>query len=470
AAAAIRELGFGVAVCGCVAQEGRRIIAQFIQQTDDPRTELVKSYGVQAYCCHPLMAQGRLIGTLSFGTRTRPVFTPDEVALMKSVADQVAVAMQRLLAEQAVRESEEKLRSAFANAAIGFAIAAPEGLVVDANPAFCAITGYSLEELLTMEIPQLVHPEDGAENMRLIGRMIAGQIPDFVVENRFVRKDGESVWVRKSVSLVRKAGGAPRWTLALVEDITERKRAEDALEKAHAELTARARKLEETNRELEGYAYTISHDLRTPLRAISGFSHMLADDYGPSMDEEGRRRLSVIEANAVKMGTLIDDLLAFSRAGRAAMNVSRIEMNELVAEIVETINALEPSSKTDIRVNGLPPALGDPALIRQALTNLLENAVKFSRERPFPRIEVGSFKQEGEQVYFLNDNGVSFDMKSHKRLFGVFERLVSDEEFEGTGVGLAIVHRVVTRHGGRVWAEGRLHEGATFYFTLPKGN
>jgi len=470
AAAAIRKLGFGVAVCGCVAQEGRRIIAQFIQQTDDPKTQLVKSYGVQAYCCHPLMAQGRLIGTLSFGTRTRPVFTPDEVGLMKSVADQVAVAMQRLLAEQAVRESEEKLRSAFANAAIGFAIAAPEGLVVDANPAFCAITGYGLEELRTMEIPQLVHPEDGAENMRLIGRMIAGKIPDFVVENRFVRKDGEPVWVRKSVSLVRKAGGAPRWTLALVEDITERKRAEEALEKAHAELTARARKLEDTNRELEGYAYTISHDLRAPLRAISGFSHMLVDDYGPSMDEEGRRRLSVIEANVVKMGTLIDDLLAFSRAGRSAMNVSRIEMSGLVAEIVETIKTLEPSSKTDIRVNGLPPALGDPALIRQALTNLLENAVKFSRKRPFPRIEVGSFKQEGEQVYFVKDNGVGFDMKYHKKLFGVFERLVSDEEFEGTGVGLAIVHRVVTRHGGRVWAEGRLDEGATIYFTLPQGN
>jgi|GEM_PF-1204073 len=470
AAAAIRKLGFGVAVCGCVAQEGRRIIAQFIQQTDDPKTQLVKSYGVQAYCCHPLMAQGRLIGTLSFGTRTRPVFTPDEVGLMKSVADQVAVAMQRLLAEQAVRESEEKLRSAFANAAIGFAIAAPEGLVVDANPAFCAITGYGLEELRTMEIPQLVHPEDGAENMRLIGRMIAGKIPDFVVENRFVRKDGEPVWVRKSVSLVRKAGGAPRWTLALVEDITERKRAEEALEKAHAELTARARKLEDTNRELEGYAYTISHDLRAPLRAISGFSNMLVDDYGPSMDEEGRRRLSVIEANVVKMGTLIDDLLAFSRAGRSAMNVSRIEMSGLVAEIVETIKTLEPSSKTDIRVNGLPPALGDPALIRQALTNLLENAVKFSRKRPFPRIEVGSFKQEGEQVYFVKDNGVGFDMKYHKKLFGVFERLVSDEEFEGTGVGLAIVHRVVTRHGGRVWAEGRLDEGATIYFTLPQGN
>jgi len=467
AAAAIRKLGFGVAVCGCVAQEGQRIIAQFIQQTDDPRTQLVKSYGVQAYCCHPLMAQGRLIGTLSFGTRTRPSFTLDEVALMKSVADQVAVAMQRLLAEQSVRESEEKLRSAFANAAIGFAIATPEGLLVDANPAFCAITGYRVEELRTMKIPKLVHPEDSSENMRMIERMIDGEISDFVVENRFVRRDGRPVWVRKSVSLVRKAGGTPQWMLGLVEDITERKQAEEDLEKAHAELTDRARKLEETNKELEGYAYTISHDLRAPLRAISGFSHMLADEYGPSLDDEGKRRLSVIEANAVKMGTLIDDLLAFSRAGRAAMNVSRIEMGGLVSEIVETLKASDQGSKIAIRVNGLPPAQGDPALIRQVLTNLLENAVKFSSKRPFPTIEVGNFNQDGEQVYFVKDNGVGFDMKYHKKLFGVFERLVSDGEFEGTGVGLAIVHRVVTRHGGRVWAESKLNEGATFYFTLP---
>lgn len=459
-------LDFGVAVCGCVARDAVRIIAEDIFHTTDPRTELVKSYGVQAYCCHPLLAQGKLIGTLSFGTRTRPAFAPDEVALMKSVTDQVAVAMQRLQAERALRESEKKLRSAFANAAIGFAITMPDGRFVDANPAYCALTGYNVEELHTLRLTHLMHPDDLAENMGLLERVLAGEIHDLVLENRYLRKDGETVWVRKSVSVVRKSEGAPHWIVVLDEDITTSKRAEEALKKAHAELQDRARRLEETNQDLEDFAYTISHDLRAPLRAINGFAHMMTDDYGPSLDEEGRRRLGVIETNAVKMGLLIDDLLAFSRAGQIAMNVSLIDMNSLVKDIAETLKTSGAGAKASIRVGALPPAHGDPALIRHVLANLLENAVKFSRKRPEPRVEVGSFERNGEQVYFVKDNGIGFDMKYSDKLFGVFQRLVTEKEFEGTGVGLAIVHRLISRHGGRVWAEAKPGEGATFFFTL----
>jgi PAS domain S-box-containing protein len=285
-------------------------------------------------------------------------------------------------------------------------------------------------------------------------------------EVRVEGKAGQNLWVRlESVSVSDPHG--KRFCRTSLIDMTDRKQAEEALKKAHAKLQDHARELQETNRELEGVAYTISHDLRAPLRAINGFARILVDDFGQALDEEAKRRLAVIEKNAIKMGLLIDDLLAFSRAGRTAMNISRIDMSSLVAEVVETLKSFDAGAKADIHVAALPAAQGDLALIRQVLANLLENAVKFSRNKSDRRIEVGSFERDGKQGYFVRDNGVGFDTKYNDKIFGVFQRLVTDREFEGTGVGLAIVHRLVTRHGGRVWAESRPGEGATFYFTLP---
>ena len=312
-----------------------------------------------------------------------------------------------------------------------------------------------------------VHPDDRAAVDAAYTASVRENRDTYEIEHRVVRKStGEIRFVHEKCEHFRDGAGQIIRSVGMVHDITERKHAEEALLKAHAELQDHARRLEETNRELEGFAYTISHDLRAPLRAINGFAHMLADDYGHSLEEEGKRQLTVIEANAVKMGHLIDDLLSFSRAGRTAMNVAGIDMNRLVAEVVETLKGSDAGAKADIHVAALPAGRGDPALIRQVLANLIENAVKFSRKRPDPRIEVGSFERDGEQVYFVRDNGVGFDMKYKEKLFGVFQRLVTEKEFEGTGVGLAIVQRLVARHGGKVWAEARPGEGATFFFTL----
>jgi light-regulated signal transduction histidine kinase (bacteriophytochrome) len=228
----------------------------------------------------------------------------------------------------------------------------------------------------------------------------------------------------------------------------------------------RTAQLEVANKELEAFSYSVSHDLRAPLRAVDGFSGILLEDYAERLDAEGRRLLDVVRANTRQMGHLIDDLLAFSRAGRTAMNVSPVDMNRLVADVVETLKTPDGSAKGDIQVAGLPPAEGDATLIRQVLANLLENAVKFSRKKSEPKIEVGSLEKDGARVYFVKDNGIGFDMKYYGKIFGVFQRLVAEKEFEGTGVGLAIVHRLVTRHGGRVWAESTPGEGATFFFTL----
>ena len=431
----------------------------------NPRNRCIHA-GYESVGLFPVRSGREIIGLLQLNGRGAGKFTPELIAVYENLAQNIGMALQRTMAEEALRESEEKLRSAFANAAIGFVIMKPDGRFADANPAFCVLTGYSLDELQTLKFTRLIHPDDLAENMRLVSLMFAGQIGDFVLENRYVRKNGDAVWVRKSVSLGRDTEGAPRWIIALVEDITTRKQAEDDLQKAHAQLQAHAHKLEETNKELEGFAYTISHDLRAPLRAMNGYAKLISDDYGESLGGEGKRRLEVIEKNAIKMGMLIDDLLAFSRAGRTAMSISLIDMNVLVADVVETVKTSRADAKVLIHVDELPAAHGDLRLIRQVVDNLLDNAVKFSRKSPNPKIEIGSIERDGEQVYFVRDNGVGFDMKYHDKLFGVFQRLVTDREFEGTGMGLAIVHRLLKRHDGRVWAEAKTDQGATFFFTL----
>jgi signal transduction histidine kinase/HAMP domain-containing protein len=250
-------------------------------------------------------------------------------------------------------------------------------------------------------------------------------------------------------------------------DITERKKADEALKKAHEELQDHTGRLEAANKELESFSYSVSHDLRSPLRAIAGFTRMILDEKGATFDPETRRKFGIIQENAEKMGQLIDNLLRLSRLGRAELHQSKLDMGGLVREVMQEIRMTDPEREFVTEIGDLPAAQGDPAMIRQLLANLLSNAVKFTRGKQGARIEVGSFERSGERVYYVKDNGVGFDMKYYNKLFGVFQRLVSESQFEGTGVGLAIVQRIVQRHGGRVWAEGQIQDGATFYFTLP---
>jgi signal transduction histidine kinase len=252
--------------------------------------------------------------------------------------------------------------------------------------------------------------------------------------------------------------------------VLERRRAEDD-EKVRTELerrvAERTSQFEASNKELEGFSYSVSHDLRSPLRAIDGYSRMLEEDYLDRLDDEGRRLLGVIRKNSGKMARLIDDLLAFSRFGRKPLDAVEIDMNALVTDAIEEVKAVNPGTAVEFRVASLPPARGDRSLMRQAWINLLSNAVKYSSAQPAPVVEIASRNGPDGVEYSVKDNGVGFDMKYYDKLFGVFQRLHAAEEFPGTGVGLAIVQRIVTRHGGRVWAEGRVGEGATFHFTLP---
>jgi PAS domain S-box-containing protein len=254
-------------------------------------------------------------------------------------------------------------------------------------------------------------------------------------------------------------------------DVTELKVAEDKiielnrdLERRVAERTAQ---LEAVNQELESFSYSISHDLRTPLRAIDGFSHILLDDYAAKLDEEGKRLLNVVRDNTHRMGQLIDDILKFSRTGRVELTLSGIDMEQMAHAVFEELQSAVTGSKLQMEIDPLPPARGDSAMMRQVFANLISNAIKFSSTRETPRIHVGATVKGDETVYYVRDNGVGFDMQYADKLFGVFQRLHSVNEFEGTGIGLAIVKRIVTRHGGRVWTDGKVNEGATIYFALP---
>jgi light-regulated signal transduction histidine kinase (bacteriophytochrome) len=289
---------------------------------------------------------------------------------------------------------------------------------------------------------------------------------EYITNEEFVRRDGTRFPVEFMTTPIVEEGKTVG-AVMVFHDITARRQSEEEIRKANEDLQEHAGRLEAAYKELESFSYSVSHDLRAPLRAISGFTRMILDEQGASFDRETGRKFAVIQENAEKMGRLIDDLLRLSRLSRAELRRSVIDMEKVVAEVLEEIRMAEPERVFELRIHDLPPVHGDPTLIHQLLANLLSNAVKFTRDKEKATIEIGGVTRVHDRLYYVTDNGVGFDMQYYCKLFGVFQRLVSHRQFEGTGVGLAIAHRIIQRHGGRIWAEGKPQEGATFYFTLP---
>ena len=323
------------------------------------------------------------------------------------------------------------------------------GKFIDVNENFVEFSGFTKEEIIgrsSLELNLIPNPEQRAEVISAIKKN--GYTRDVIMELR--SKKGETRWVSTSSHAVN-IDDTDCFLTAMI-DITERKKAEEQLEMV--------------NKELEAFSYSVSHDLRAPLRAISGYANIISEDYRKVLDGEGKRLLEVVQYNAKKMGTLIDDLLAFSRLGRKEIQKTTIEMKELIeGALIELGKTVE--HKAEVRIGEIHPAQADYSLINHVFVNLISNAVKYSSKTEKPVVEIKSEKKNGEVIYSVSDNGAGFDMQYAHKLFGVFQRLHTMEEFEGTGVGLAIVQRVVSKHGGKVWADAKINKGATFYFSLP---
>lgn len=537
---------------------------------------------------------------------------------------------ERVESDSLLRETQQRFRATFNQAAVGIALVAPDGRWLQVNQRFCDITGYSSHELLQLTFQDVTYPDDLPADLRYVEQMLSGQISDYMMEKRYIRKDKSNIWVNLTVSLVKDEQDKPKYFISLVEDISARKNSEEEIKVINTRLQVliealsnlasarnieqvrsiiatsarnltgadgativfadgdqsyyaeedaveplwvgrrfplnecisgwvmlnnqhvvipdiyadnriphhiyrptfvkslvmvpvktakpiaaignywrewheaseneirllqsladaagsvidnitlyedlekrvehRTRELHIVNKELESFAYTVSHDLRAPLRAISGFTKILLEDYSNNWDEEANRLFNVIRVNSEKMNQLIDDLLAFSRVGRAEMLQAKVSMKQLADQVVFEIQANNNYSNVQITIGQLPDSYGDQPLLKQVWTNLISNAFKYSSKARKPEIHIGSMEKDHQTTYFIKDNGVGFNMEYKDKLFNVFERLHNTREFEGTGVGLAIVQRIVQRHGGNVWAEGEENKGATFYFSLPHHN
>ena len=275
-------------------------------------------------------------------------------------------------------------------------------------------------------------------------------------------------WLHTKKIAVNDETGKPQFLLGISEDITASRLHLKEIKDLNAELEKTVNQLIAANKEMEAFTYSVSHDLRAPLRIIDGFGEILLKDYSYAFDEEGKHTLEVIMNNAKHMGQLIDDLLNLSRLGRTHLSVKKVDMREVVDDVVQAMAMSDPQiAKADIRIHALRTCECDISLIRQVWTNLISNAVKYSRKKEHPVVNIGWEDKDGQTVYYVKDNGVGFDMRYYKKLFGVFQRLHKISEFEGTGVGLALVHRIISKHNGTIWADAVENEGATFYFTLP---
>jgi len=371
---------------------------------------------------------------------------------------------ERKQAEIAIREAEGRFRFLAEATSEGVAIS-ENGTIIDCNPQFAALLGNSIQETIGRSLLEFVAPEFvGAVRERIR----TGHVERH--EAVALRCDGSRFPVEADARIAAYNGRTVR--IAVFRDLTDQRRSEAEIHQLTVELEQKVRErtaqLEAVNSELEAFSYSVSHDLRAPLRAIEGFSAMVVQRHGDQVDAEAKRLLGVVRANARRMARLIDDLLSFSRSGRSEMSVNRLNMKEMARSAFEEVIAdPEARRKIDFRVGELPWADGDGTLVRQVWINLLSNAAKFSAGKEPSVIEVEGSVEAGFAVYRVRDNGAGFDMTYADKLFGVFQRLHGMTEFEGTGIGLALVKRIVTRHSGRVWAEGEVGKGARFSFSLP---
>ena len=369
--------------------------------------------------------------------------------------------MQRKLDETNARLEWETRRNHFFRLSIELlAISSYDGVFTQTNPTWQKTLGYAESELHGHPLQEFIHPDDVEATNEVIGNILKAET-SLYFENRFRAKDGTYRWLGWTIAPFAAEG----LLYIFARDMTERRERENEIRRLNGDLEQRTFSLQLLNQELESFSYSLAHDLRTPLRSITAYSEMMAGGEAGELTSEAMKMVRTIQRNSGRMTQLMDDFLAFFRVARKDVKQEKIIMTAIAREAIATVS-VDSKRQVDFKVGVLPPAKGDPAMVLQVLVNLISNAVKFTALKERAEIEIGCLTDRSPTVYYVKDNGVGFNMKYYSRLFGVFERLHRREEFDGTGIGLAIVQKIVQRHGGSVWAEAVIDHGATFYFTL----
>jgi PAS domain S-box-containing protein len=487
-----RMEGARLAVAREVEADGKHIATVYVLSDLNTVFARLQTYAVITLCILAVsLAAGRLVSR-SIGKRvSEPILhlarTADAIAADKNYGlrtgvsgrdeiGKLAGAFDKMLdvieaQNEDIRRSERDFRDlADAMPQMVWTVLA-DGSIGYVNRQLIEYTGLAANDVKAWSWGVGMHPDDLEGCVRAWTAALRAGEP-YNTECRIRRaSDGTYRWHLARAVPMRDASGQVLQWFATATDIDAQKQAQNDARQLNQMLEKRVEERTEqllaANKELEAFSYSVSHDLRAPLRAIDGFSRILQEDFDARLDDEGRRVLKVIRSSSQEMSRLIDDLLAFSRMGRSEVSADALYMNALVSSVVEELRR-ELGALPRIELRPLPAGRGTAALVRQVWINLLSNAVKFSAKAPEPRVEVGGYPEGGANVYYVKDNGAGFDMKYCDKLFGVFQRLHRSEEYPGTGLGLAIVQRVVSKHGGKVWAEGAVGQGATFFFTLPR--
>jgi PAS domain S-box-containing protein len=479
------RLRMGEGMAGRVAVSRQPLIVDDYTQWQE-RSQVYAGSPYRAVVEAPMLSGGQLIGVMGATetVHTTRTYSEADARILSIFAGQAANAVynarlfqglqqelaERVKAQELLRESEARFRGIYENSTVGMYRSTPDGRILLSNQALMKMLGFESFEPHLRRNLELEGIEAGYDRGKFIERIeSAGELHG--LESTWTRRDGSVIFIQESARAIRDPSGTVLYYEGTVVDITERKLAEDEVRRLNDELELRVQdrtaQLQAANKELESFSYSVSHDLRAPLRAIDGFSHIIQEDYADSLPSGVNRLLNSIRANTRQMSRLIDDLLKFSRMGRQPLNKQIVEPLKLVQQALEILSQEQQDRQVEIEITDLALCQGDPGLLLQVWINLISNAIKYTRPRETALIQIGSQPDEnGKTIYSIRDNGVGFDMEYAGKLFGVFQRLHNVDEFEGSGVGLALVQQIIMRHGGRIWADSKPGQGASFHFTL----